>query len=78
MWHDRFMPRAPEPPSLRIEADLRSRIAVGEWQTDEALPSVASLAAHYGVARATVAKVLRRLEADGLVRIVAAWGTFRT
>ncbi len=44
----------------------------------EALPSVATLAAHYGVARATVAKVLRRLEADGLVRVVPAWGTFRT
>lgn len=76
--HDRFMPRAPEPPSRRVEADLRKRIAAGEWESDEALPSVATLAEHYGVARATVAKVLKRLEADGLVRVVPAWGTFKT
>ncbi len=30
--HDRFMPRAPEPPSQRVEADLRERIASGEWK----------------------------------------------
>ena len=57
---------------------MRARIVAGEWQPDERLPSVAALAAEYGVARATVVTALRRLEADGLVVIVSNWGTFRT
>jgi DNA-binding GntR family transcriptional regulator len=73
-----YMSRTPEPPSLRIEADLRRRVSAGEWTEGQALPSVAKLADEYGVARATVAKVLKRLEVDGLVRIVPAWGTFKT
>jgi DNA-binding GntR family transcriptional regulator len=39
---------------------------------------IASLAEHYRTSRATVAKALRRLADDGLVEIVAHWGTFRT
>jgi GntR family transcriptional regulator len=62
---------------VRVESDLRRRAAADEWATGEALPSVAELAAHYGVARGTVAKALRRMADDGLVRIVPAWGTFR-
>lgn len=62
---------------MRVESDLRRRTAADEWATGEALPSVAELAAHYGVARGTVAKALRRMADDGLVRIVPAWGTFR-
>jgi DNA-binding GntR family transcriptional regulator len=49
----------------------------GEWAKDAPLPAVAELAKHYGVARATVAKALRILENEGLVRIVPRWGTFR-
>ena len=41
------------------------------------LPPVAELAAHYGVARSTVISALRRIEADGLIEIIANWGTFR-
>jgi DNA-binding GntR family transcriptional regulator len=51
---------------------------MGEWQSQERLPSVASLAEEYGVARATVVTALRRIEADGLITIVSNWGTFRT
>jgi DNA-binding GntR family transcriptional regulator len=43
----------------------------------ERLPAVAELAQHYGVARNTVMKALRRLAEDGLVEIVPNWGTFR-
>ena len=57
---------------------MRQRIAAGEWQKGEALPSVAELAAEYGVARGTVTKALGRLAADGLVEIVPSWGTFVT
>jgi GntR family transcriptional regulator len=73
----RGMPRPPELPSSRVEADLRRRIAAGEWASGGALPTVARLADHYRVGKGTVSRVLRRLEADGLVRIVPRWGTFR-
>ena len=69
--------RTPERPGERVEADLRRRIAAGEWQPDEALPTVAVLSAHYRVSPGAVHRVLKRLEADGLVRIVPRWGTFR-
>jgi DNA-binding GntR family transcriptional regulator len=73
-----FVGRPPERPSERIEADMRRRIASGEWSSGEQLPAVAALAKQYGVAGGTVARVLRRLADDGLVRVVAGWGTFRT
>jgi GntR family transcriptional regulator len=70
-------PRDRIPPSVRVETDLRERIESGEWDHGAALPSVAALAEHYGVSRASVSKALRRLAAHGLVEIVPAWGTFR-
>jgi len=42
------------------------------------MPTVALLAEHYEVARGTVARALRTLEGEELVRIVARWGTFKT
>ena len=63
---------------MRVENAVRARIGGGEWQSQERLPSVATLAAEYGVARATVVVALRRIEADGLLVIVSNWGTFRT
>jgi len=70
-------PRGPELPSRRVEDDLRRRCSAGEWEPGERLPAVAELAEHYGVARNTVIKALRRLADDGLVEIVPNWGTFR-
>ena len=69
--------RSPELPRARVEADLRRRIAAGEWKSGQALPSVPTLAEHYGVARATVSRAIHELAEDGLVRIVPRWGTFR-
>lgn len=74
---DQDMPRGPQRPSETVEADLRQRISAGEWASGDALPTVGALAEHYGVARATVARVLRVLESEGLIRIVPRWGTFR-
>jgi DNA-binding GntR family transcriptional regulator len=71
-------PREPRLPSRRVEADLRERLARGEWQSGERLPPVAELAAQYGVARSTVVSALRRIEADGLIEIISHWGTFKT
>jgi DNA-binding GntR family transcriptional regulator len=75
--NDHHVPRGPERPSETAAADLRRRIAAGEWAVDEALPTVAALAEHYHVSRSTAARALRTLAAEGLVRIVPRWGTFR-
>jgi hypothetical protein len=49
---------------------LRRRLESGECSSGDPLPSVATLAEHYGVARATVARSLRTLATEDLVRIV--------
>lgn len=70
-------PRGPQRPSETITADLRRRIAAGEWAADEALPTTAALAEAYSVSQATITRVLRVLAAEGLVVTVPRWGTFR-
>lgn len=72
------MPRGPERPSETVAADMRRRIAAGEWAADEALPTTSALAGHYGVSQSTITRVLRALATEGLVRTVPRWGTFRT
>lgn len=69
--------RGPERPGDRVERDLRERIAAGEWASGQALPTMAQLAEHYVVSPGVISRVLKRLEAEGLVRIVPRWGTFR-
>jgi GntR family transcriptional regulator len=59
-----------------MAASLRQRIADGEWGPGEALPTVSDFAEHYHVARATVTRTLRVLEAEGLIRVIPRWGTF--
>ena len=71
------VPRTPEMPSARVEADLRRRVGAGEWASGEALPPVAALAEHYCVSRGSVARALRKLADDGLVQVIPRWGTFR-
>ena len=63
-------------PSRRVEADLRRRIGAGEWAPGQPLPSVAALAAEYGVSRSTVAKAEHALAVAGLVEVVPQWGVF--
>lgn len=74
--HDQ-VPRSEELPYARVLRELRQRLDSGEWDKGEALPTIAALAAEYGVARGTAARALRTLEVEGLVRIVPRWGTFR-
>jgi DNA-binding GntR family transcriptional regulator len=71
------VPRGPERPFEIVAADLRRRLAAGEWPPGGALPTVAALAEHYGVSKATVTRTLRILADEGLVRVVPRWGTFR-
>ena len=66
--------KLPQRPGERVEADLRRRLAAGEWGPDDQLPTMAQLAAHYQVGQGTIGRVLARLEADGLVRIIPRWG----
>jgi GntR family transcriptional regulator len=68
--------RSSELPSERVAADLRRRIAAGEWQPGEQIPSVSQLATAYGVSRTTVQKAVRALVADGLVVTRHGWGVF--
>jgi DNA-binding GntR family transcriptional regulator len=75
--NDQNVPRGPERPSEIVAGDLRRRIAAGEWQSGEALPTVAALADRYGVSKATVTRTLGILADEGLVRVVPRWGTFR-
>jgi DNA-binding GntR family transcriptional regulator len=77
-WDDHAVPpRSPRRPYETVAADLRRRIEAGEWQPDEALPTNAALAEEYGVSQATVTRAMRQLAAEGLVRTVPRWGTFR-
>jgi DNA-binding transcriptional ArsR family regulator len=73
-----WVPREPERPGQRVEADLRRRVLAGEWSSRQALPTVAVLADHYGVSRGTAARALRVLAEEGLVEVVPRWGTFKT
>jgi DNA-binding GntR family transcriptional regulator len=41
------------------------------------LPTVAALTEHYEVARRTITKALKALEAEGLVVVTPSWGTHR-
>jgi DNA-binding GntR family transcriptional regulator len=70
--------RGPQRPSETVAADVRRRIDAGEWEIDEALPTTAALAEHYHVSQSTITRVLRNLAAEGLIRTVPRWGTFRT
>ncbi|MFJ6212888.1 GntR family transcriptional regulator [Streptomyces sp. NPDC092296] len=70
--------RAPgqAPKYQRLAADLRRRIAVGEWQGAIALPVEAELEAQYGVARNTVRLAVDVLVNEGLLIRVQGKGTF--
>jgi GntR family transcriptional regulator len=68
--------RSQQLPSERLAADLRRRIAAGEWASGEQIPSVTALADSYSVSRATVAKALAVLADEGLIVRRHGWGTF--
>ena len=65
-------------PSETVEASLRQRIASGEWDHGDRLPTLADLADEYHVSRGTVNTVLRKLADEGLLIIRSRWGTFKS
>lgn len=66
----------PVPLHQRLREDLRERIAQGEWQADQRLPSEAALVRRYAVSRITVRQALQALELDGVIVTVASKGSF--
>jgi DNA-binding GntR family transcriptional regulator len=73
----RMPPRGSLPPYRVVSADLRERIDGGEWLPGEQLPTVRTLAEHYGVSISTVQHALNVLRDDRLITVVAGWGVFR-
>ncbi len=64
-----------EPPSARIAAELRRRIASGDLAPGARMPSTRALVQRYGVAMATATKVLTALRHEGLIHSVPGVGT---
>lgn len=60
----------------QIEADMRSRIAEGQWAVGEVLPARRELARYYGVSPLTVERAVTSLISDGLLRTDGRRGTF--
>ena len=66
--------RTPELPSERAERLVRATVAKLEPGTQ--LPPIKEWAGELGTTRATLSRVLKKLEAQGLVVVRHGWGTF--
>jgi DNA-binding FadR family transcriptional regulator len=66
--------RTPELPSERTERLVREFVKNAEPGAQ--LPAVKTWAAELGTTRATLSRVLHKLEGEGLVVIRHGWGTF--
>ena len=60
----------------QLEEILRAKIAAGEWQANERVPSENELNRSYGLSRMTARGVLTKLVNDGLLFRVPGKGTF--
>lgn len=58
----------PAPPYQQIANEIRTRIANGDLQAGDLVPSVRSLMRDYGVAIATAQKALSALRAEGYIK----------
>ena len=61
----------------RLQAALRRELASGRWREGERLPTERAFGEQYGLARNTVRRALRDLEAEGLIVRHVGRGTFR-
>ena len=64
------------PPWRQIAEVLRADIAAGTWGPDDRLPSVAGLAAEWGVDRKTANKALAALAGEGLIEVEPGMGYY--
>ena len=67
--------RRPDPPYLRVVAAIRDRIASGELQEGDQVPSAREMTREWRISLATASKVLATLRSEGLVRAVQGVGT---
>ncbi|MFJ4926800.1 GntR family transcriptional regulator [Streptomyces sp. NPDC088736] len=63
------------PEYLRIAADLRRRIASGEWRPDDQLPTLPALSLEYAVSETTIRNALALLRNEGAIETRARAGT---
>ncbi|WP_290863182.1 GntR family transcriptional regulator [Hamadaea sp.] len=63
------------PPYQRIADQIRRRIATGDLQPGQRVPSARAITREWGVALATATKVLAALQQDGVVTVVPGIGT---
>ncbi|MGA4896781.1 GntR family transcriptional regulator [Streptomyces griseoincarnatus] len=64
-----------QPEYQRIADDLRRRIAEGEWEPGDQIPTLPELHTEYGVSEAPVRAALRILTNEGLIESKARAGT---
>jgi AcrR family transcriptional regulator len=65
----------PDPPYVRIAAEIRRRIDSGDLRPGDRVPSARRITQEWGVAIATATRVLAALQREGLVRAVPGVGT---
>lgn len=69
---------ARDPLYARAEAELRARIARGDWKPGEALPTEPALAAELGISQGTLRRALAGLERQRLIERRQGIGTYVT
>jgi DNA-binding transcriptional regulator YhcF (GntR family) len=69
-------PDDPRPPYAQVSSALRAAIRTRKFAPGDKLPSTPALARNYGVARATVQRAIRDLQAEGLVVTRQGSGVF--
>jgi GntR family transcriptional regulator len=66
----------PRPMYLQIVEQVRRRIAVGDWQPGQEIPSIRALAASTRVSVITIKRAYFELERDGVIVTRQGRGTF--
>jgi len=66
----------PRPMYLQIIEQIRHRIAIGDWQAGQELPSIRALAASTQVSVITVKRAYLELERDGVIVTRQGKGSF--
>jgi len=69
-------PADPRPPYEQVTRSLAAAIWTGQLEPGDRVPPQIELSARYGVARATVQRALRELEARGLVVVRKGTGVY--
>ncbi|WP_405820091.1 winged helix-turn-helix domain-containing protein [Streptomyces sp. NBC_01390] len=60
----------------QVATTIAARIADGDYQVGDRVPSVVELSAEFGIASSTAQKALAHLKAEGLIRAEVGLGSF--